>query len=184
MDGYDNQPEGVLLQEDADMLFNLAKNTKIDGVIVNLGAFCGKSSIALALGSHENDRAEVFSVDMNEKAEFFDNIKKFGVKDLITPLRGLTDVVGAKWNRPIKVLFVDADHSYTSVRTDIEIWAKHVVKGGMVAFHDTEPDDFPPGLSSPTYEGPTKAVREFIMDSKDYGVVKKVGTLSYAKKLV
>ena len=183
IEGYDDQPENVLLQIEADLLYSLAKTTNVKGVIVNVGGFKGKSSIALACGSKESDKSEVFSIDRVEQKEFFENMKKFHVENIVFPIQGSSETIGLKWKQPIKLLFIDADHSYDSVRTDIRVWAKHLVKGGIVAFHDTEPKEFPPGLSSPTYDGPTRAVEEFINQSDDYGEVKLIGSIRYAKKV-
>ncbi|MCS7261539.1 MAG: class I SAM-dependent methyltransferase [Anaerolineae bacterium] len=33
-------------------------------------------------------------------------------------------------------MFVDGDHSYEGVRSDIECWLPKVLEGGVVAFHD------------------------------------------------
>jgi len=40
------------------------------------------------------------------------------------------------WYRPIHLLFVDGGHEYETVRSDIEAFGKHVVVGGIMAFHD------------------------------------------------
>jgi cephalosporin hydroxylase len=42
---------------------------------------------------------------------------------------------------PIDVLFVDGDHVYEGVRTDFDLWSPLVRSGGVVAFHDTVPND-------------------------------------------
>jgi len=42
--------------------------------------------------------------------------------------------------RPVDFLFIDADHSYGSVKRDFELWSPLVRPGGIVAFHDVKPD--------------------------------------------
>ncbi len=42
-------------------------------------------------------------------------------------------------NKPIDLLFIDADHSYDAVKKDFEIWGKLVRPGGWIAFHDIDP---------------------------------------------
>ena len=40
------------------------------------------------------------------------------------------------WERPIHFLFVDGNHRYDVVRSDIATFGRHVVVGGLLAFHD------------------------------------------------
>lgn len=40
------------------------------------------------------------------------------------------------FDRPIHFLYVDGDHSYETVSSDIKNWGKKVVPGGLAAFHD------------------------------------------------
>jgi len=40
------------------------------------------------------------------------------------------------WARPIHFLFVDGGHRYEVVKSDIKNFGKHVVVGGIIAFHD------------------------------------------------
>jgi predicted O-methyltransferase YrrM len=42
---------------------------------------------------------------------------------------------------PLDVLFIDGDHSYEGVSTDFELYRPLVRPGGIVAFHDINPDD-------------------------------------------
>ena len=45
-------------------------------------------------------------------------------------------------DRPIDVLFIDADHSYDGVRTDYELYAPLVRPGGLICMHDVIPNPF------------------------------------------
>jgi len=49
----------------------------------------------------------------------------------------------ARWDgRPIRLLFIDGDHSYDAVKSDLESWLPFVVPGGYVVFDDVI-DKFP-----------------------------------------
>ena len=37
---------------------------------------------------------------------------------------------------PLSFVFIDGDHSYASVKQDIELWTTKIASGGVVAFHD------------------------------------------------
>jgi predicted O-methyltransferase YrrM len=41
---------------------------------------------------------------------------------------------------PIDVLFIDGDHTYDGVRRDFELYGPLVREGGLIAFHDIQPD--------------------------------------------
>jgi hypothetical protein len=40
------------------------------------------------------------------------------------------------WREPIRLLFIDGDHSYEALRADFSAWAPHVEGNGLIAFHD------------------------------------------------
>jgi predicted O-methyltransferase YrrM len=42
-------------------------------------------------------------------------------------------------DQPVDFLFLDGDHSYQGIKTDFEMYAPLVKKGGLVAFHGIEP---------------------------------------------
>ena len=42
--------------------------------------------------------------------------------------------------RPLDFLFIDGDHSYNGVAADFENYAPMVRKGGLIGFHDIQPD--------------------------------------------
>jgi cephalosporin hydroxylase len=49
--------------------------------------------------------------------------------------------------RQLDLLFVDGDHSYRGVRTDFEMYAPFVRRGGIVAFHDIAVQPLPNEVS-------------------------------------
>jgi predicted O-methyltransferase YrrM len=44
--------------------------------------------------------------------------------------------------REIDLLFIDGDHSYEGVKTDFKTYMRFVKNGGMIAFHDINPDNY------------------------------------------
>ena len=57
--------------------------------------------------------------------------------------------MGKNWSLPIELLFIDANHSYLAVRSDIRFWSSHVIEGGWIVFHD---------YGNPNYPGVHRAV--------------------------
>jgi hypothetical protein len=43
---------------------------------------------------------------------------------------------------PISLLFIDAIHNYVNTMFDAATWGRHVIRGGLIAFHDTDSDAF------------------------------------------
>lgn len=74
----------------------------------------------------------------------------------------------------VDLLIVDADHSYESVKTDIQAWWPKVKELGYVFFHDYDADgtEF---AGKERYPGVRQAVDEFFAD-RIHRVVTQVGT--------
>jgi hypothetical protein len=66
------------------------------------------------------------------------------------PFEEIIEVLrGASWNmaqlvprETLDLLYLDANHTYDGVMKDLEAWAGKVKKGGVIAFHDYENQDY------------------------------------------
>lgn len=104
----------------------LVKSTK-DDVYLEVGVDKGKS-LAFARKYFKGD---VFGIDREsdpdiEGTNFYHMESNEAVKI---------------WNLPIKVLFIDGDHTYKGVKDDWDNFSPFVVKGGWVFFHDADSGD-------------------------------------------
>jgi hypothetical protein len=45
-------------------------------------------------------------------------------------------IVAAGWRRPISLLWIDGDHSYEGVRSDVDCWLPHLAPTATMAFDD------------------------------------------------
>lgn len=101
---------------------------------------------------------------------FLDNIKKFDVEDIVVPICDYSELAyknfnnGKGWDKDIGLLFIDGDHRYNYVKIDIELWARWVVSGGKILFHDRP------------FIGVTKSLNEMIIGNSRYHNVRDVGT--------
>lgn len=101
--------------------------------------------------------------------QFYDNIKKWCVDDIIIPIANYSELAykngldGQEWNLPIGLLWIDGDHRYNYVKLDIELWAKHVISGGKILFHD-----YP-------FSGVKKVIGEMILNNPRYHNFRGVG---------
>ena len=166
-----NKIEGHLGLNEGRLLFKIARSLKDNSVIVEIGAFKGKSSCFIAEGINSK-RIQFFSIDtwyndtmqqgrQDVFAGFLENIKPY--KDKIQALRGYSYEVIRNWpqQRKIDFLWIDGDHSYEGVKRDIQDWLPLVKKKGIVCFHDYR--DAP---------GVKKAVDEIILE----GIIRFIKT--------
>jgi MMP 1-O-methyltransferase len=157
--------KGFLDEAEAHRLYNLALEASKFGSCLEIGSYCGKSAIYLGTACRENS-AVLFSVDHHTGSEeqqpgqeYFDpdlldketgkidtfrlfrkTIDDFDLGNTVVPVIGRSEIIGGAWQTPLSLLFIDGSHAYESVLNDYKIWAKHVMKGGYLIFHDIFPN--------------------------------------------
>src|SRR5579875_3725452 len=135
------------------------------GVGVEIGTYCGKSTLmlgaaALATGS------VLFTVDhhhgseehqpgweyhdtslVDESTGRFDTLPTFrrtldeaDLDDTVVAVVGKSNVVARAWRTPLQLLFIDGGHSEAAAQQDFEGWAPWVTIGGALIIHDVFPD--------------------------------------------
>jgi MMP 1-O-methyltransferase len=178
--------DGWLRNDEGVCLYDLARNCKGNGVIVEIGSWKGRSTIWLGRGSFSGTKAKVYAVDphtgstehkeyygkVNTYDEFAANIDKAELKSLVIPLVMSSQEAALGFTEPVEAVFIDGEHEYKSVRSDFELWSPKVIDGGYIAFHDTA-----------AWRGVLKAVRELIYNSREYKVVDIVYTITVAQKV-
>jgi len=145
--------EGWLPKADASFLYDAAcAAERLDGVIVEIGAYKGRSAVTMGFAGS----SDIYSVDPFKErtlqdgsivpfniTDFATNIKKAGLEGRVNPIVMTSKLARDHWTRnvskPIKLLFIDGDHSYEHVCEDYELWNDLVIDGGWIIFHDYEP---------------------------------------------
>jgi hypothetical protein len=138
-------------------LWALACDRRVEGCVVELGAWIGGTTVCLAAASHLVNGGLVYAVDTFAATDpdcearvgpyggstweaFQRNVQHAGVAPWVRVHRATTTEAARAWqaqrNGPIRLLFIDANHSYASVREDVENWVPYVAQGGIVAWHD------------------------------------------------
>ena len=123
----------------------------VEGHIVEIGSYKGRSTVALALGSQllTTRKPLVYAIDAFDgevqrgweciasyEPDFFYNIQVAGVDKYVSTIKKLSEEAYTDCPTKISALFIDGDHSYESVKHDIVHYASRVVPGGIIAFHD------------------------------------------------
>jgi len=151
--------EGFLVPGQDRWLFEAARSLADGTVMLEIGAFKGRSTCCLAYGCL-GTRKHVWSIDTfcgNDTDfvkrgstgqvmatgffhEWFAHVRSCGLQQYVTALKGLSRDFYATWSRPIGFLFIDGSHEYQDVLADFESFYPHVAQGGIVALHDVTRD--------------------------------------------
>jgi predicted O-methyltransferase YrrM len=156
--GFMPPDEGLALYEAAALAARL-------GDLVEIGTYCGKSTLYLVAAAREHGRV-VVTVDHHRGSEEHQPGWEYHDPGLVDPVAGRIDtlpvlrrtlhaagvehdvvaVVGASatvaalWATPVALVFIDGGHTEAAARTDYEGWAPHVMPGGLLVIHDVFPD--------------------------------------------
>ncbi|BAH74390.1 class I SAM-dependent methyltransferase [Solidesulfovibrio magneticus] len=150
--------EGFLDPIEGYALLLLAEHGPGQGSIVEIGSFAGRSTSYLACGSKRARREKVVAVDHFEGSPehrrdgafetsllpkggslyetFRENLRKAGLDDWVHIMRAGSREAVKGWNRPIRLLFIDGDHSFEASQHDYEAWSPWLAQDGLAAFHD------------------------------------------------
>ncbi|MEY3805905.1 MAG: hypothetical protein RIR69_717 [Actinomycetota bacterium] len=168
---------GFMPEDEGDALYNacVAVPSSIPGPIVEVGSYCGRSTVWLGAAARHSNRV-VFAVDHHMGSEENQPGWEWHEPDLVDPRTGrmdtlphfrrtivdasLTDVVVAvvgdsptvarNWMNTIAFLFIDGGHGVEPATLDYTLWTPHVAPGGVLAIHDVFPD--PKDGGRPPYE--------------------------------
>jgi hypothetical protein len=146
-----------------------------DGVIVEIGSFKGKSTLALASVARRYGLGPVVSIDphtapsvtdpdLKGKSSSFDDflatLHSANLEDQVEVHRAFSRQVAAGWDRRIRMLWIDGDHTYQGAKEDFDLFAPHLVDGAIVALHDT---------LNKSFDGPIRVFVEDILRSDKFG---------------
>lgn len=146
-------------------LYNWACEVGPAGPILEIGTYCGKSTIYLAAAAQAHGR-QVVTIDHHRGSEehqpgweyhdptlvddqvgLLDTVPTLrrvlhaaGVEDSVIAIIGSSLAVGSVWSTPVAMVFIDGGHTEQTALDDYRTWARHVQPGGLLAIHDVFPD--------------------------------------------
>lgn len=140
--------EGTSILSECRLLAWLAAKAPDGGCIVEIGAWKGRSAAWLVEGAQQHTPPlAVFSIDPHLQGTWEQFRQTVAEQNLerrgLTVHRAFSHDIGAGWNAPISLLWIDGCHDYEVVLQDILDFVPHVVPGGWVVFDDAVGGYFP-----------------------------------------
>jgi predicted O-methyltransferase YrrM len=181
--------DGFLTEREIRFLCLLGAAPTTTGDILEIGSFQGRSTILLAKSAALAGDSIVAAVDplilpceTDPKFEdvdslpfrFHKNLRDHGVHETVEFHQKFSHELAPEWDRPLRLLWIDGDHTYDGVRTDFDGFASHLAPGAIIAFHDLLCDDF---------EGPIRVFCENVLLSNCFGASGLCGTIGWAQYL-
>ncbi len=135
------------------------------GPVLEVGTYCGKSTIYLAAAARAAGQP-VITVDHHHGSEenqpgweYHDTtlvdpatgrldtlpharatLARAGVEDDVIVVVGRSADVARVWRTPLGMLFIDGGHTDAAATADYESWAPWIAPGGLLAIHDVFSD--------------------------------------------
>ncbi len=157
--------KGFMPPAEGAALFEIARRYAEAGPVVEIGTYCGKSTIYLAAAVSQVGQL-VLTVDHHRGSEENQPGWEYHDAGLVDPAVGLLDtlpafrstlaasglerhviaIVGRSadvarlWRHPIGMLFIDGGHTDAAATADYQGWAPWICRGGALAIHDVFPD--------------------------------------------
>ncbi len=156
---------GFMPPAEGEALFLAAARYAPAGPIVEIGTYCGKSTIYLASAASQAGQV-VVTVDHHRGSEenqpgweyhdpelvdpavgridtlphFRATLAASGLEPHVIAIIGRSAEVARMWHEPLGMLFIDGGHTDAAATADYEGWAPRITLGGALAIHDVFPD--------------------------------------------
>ena len=193
--------KGFLDEEEGRCLYEFALEAGRMGPCLEIGSYCGKSTLYLAAACRKNNGI-LFSIDHHRGSEeqqpgeeYFDpdlfnpqtgsvdtfrefraTIESGGLEDTVVPIVSRSGVAARMWATPLSLVFIDGGHSLEAACTDYDVWHGHILPGGFLLIHDI--------FTDPSQGGPAPHhIYNLALDSGLFQKVAMVKTLGVLQRV-
>jgi predicted O-methyltransferase YrrM len=192
---------GFMPVDEGRTLYDTALRYLGDGVAVEIGTYCGKSTVMLGAAAQQTGGL-LFTVDHHHGSEEHQAGWEYHDTSLVDPVTGLFDtlptlrhtldaagldehvvaivgrspVVALGWRTPLRLLFIDGGHTEEAAQRDFAGWAPWVDTGGALVIHDVFPDPADGG------QAPFHIYRR-ALDSGDFREVLSTGSMRVLERV-
>ncbi len=192
---------GFMPVDEGRALYDTALRYLGNGVAVEIGTYCGKSTLMLGAAAQQTDGL-LYTVDHHHGSEehqagweyhdtsmvdpvtgLFDTLPALrhaldaaGLDDHVVAVVGRSPVVARGWRTPLRLLFIDGGHTEEAANRDFNGWAPWVDLGGALVIHDVFPDPADGG------QAPYHIYRR-ALDSGDFREVAATGSMRVLERI-
>lgn len=162
---FAEQVIGFMPADEGRALYDAAVHYLADGVGVEIGTYCGKSTVLLGAAAAQVNGI-VYTVDHHHGSEEhqpgweyhdttlvdpvtkrFDTLPTMrhtldlaGLEEHVVAIVGKSPTVARVWGTPVQFLFIDGGHTEEAAQRDYDGWAGWVEPGGGLVIHDVFAD--------------------------------------------
>ncbi len=160
-----DQVTGFMPADEGRALYDAAIRYLGDGTGVEIGTYCGKSTLLLGAAAQQSGGV-LYTIDHHHGSEEHQPGWAYHDTSLVDPVSGRFDtlpslrraldtaeldenvvavvgksvVVARGWRTPLRFLFIDGGHTEEAAQRDFDGWARWVDVGGALVIHDVFPD--------------------------------------------
>nr|WP_299976546.1 class I SAM-dependent methyltransferase [Desulfobacula sp.] len=198
-DVWDNI-KGFMDDDEAKRLYSIALKAAVNGPVLEIGSYCGKSAYIIGSACKEKDSI-LFSIDHHKGSEeqqpgeeyfdpdlfdlklsrvntfpfFRETISRTFLENTVVPIVATSTTAGKMWKTPVSMLFIDGGHSFEEAHNDYLTWACHIKTNGFLVIHDIFRDPEKGG------QAPCR-VYEIALESGRYEALEMTKTLGVLKR--
>jgi len=190
--------KGFLSDKEAKKLQELFLKVHHLGSVLEIGTYCGKSTLNFALiakkidgliytidhhtGSEEHQLGEEYHDEdlydkrlkkFNTLPEFLKNLRSSNLGRFIIPIISKSSDASNTFSESISLLFIDGGHSLEAALCDYNSWKDKICSGGLLVIHDVFPN--PQDGGRPPFEIYSKAQKS--KQFEDLGIYETLGIL-------
>ncbi|CAA0126677.1 Uncharacterised protein [Mycolicibacterium vanbaalenii] len=192
---------GFMPADEGRALYDTAVDYLGDGIGVEIGTYCGKSTVLLGAAARQTGGL-VYTVDHHHGSEEHQPGWEYHDTTMVDPVTGLFDtlptlrhaldaadlyehivaivgrspVVARGWQTPLRLLFIDGGHTEEAARRDFDGWARWVDTGGALVIHDVFPDPAQGG------QAPFHIYRR-ALDTGEFREVREIGSMRVLERV-
>jgi predicted O-methyltransferase YrrM len=193
--------KGFLDPIEGEALYLYAKQYVRNNPCLEIGSYCGKSSVYLGSAVKENDQ-KLYSIDHHKGSEeqqpgeeyfdsdlinaegngidtlpfFLETIEKSKLDKFVIPIVSTSEEAYQDFTLNFDMVFIDGGHSEKAAQKDYELWSQRITKGGLLAIHDVFPN--PEDGGRPPYNIYRRA-----LESGNFKKLEMIKTLGLLKKV-
>ncbi|MCO6509652.1 MAG: class I SAM-dependent methyltransferase [Aridibacter famidurans] len=178
--------EGYLSPDEMRFLSLIAAVPRASGEVLEIGSFKGRSTFILASCARFAGQEKIHAVDPliapaetdpdlgtedSSERDFFANLELRGVAEFVAFHKELSHELAEHWDSPIRLLWIDGDHTYEGTKRDLDCFRPFLSDGAIVAIHDALHE----------FEGGIRVFAEDILLSRSFGACGFVGSIAWSQ---